>query len=96
MAGWSGTVGSDQTLNAGKRIVIETQDLFVGTVWSGQMRRANTLTTTRFIGLTEDCAGSYVAAHKSDGTVQDLASERVDDSGQYCVVKVDIEYGTWA
>ena len=93
---WSGTAGSDQTINAGKRIVIETMELYVGTTWTGQLKRANTLTTTRFVGLTEDCAGSYVDDHKDDGTIQDLTSERVDDSGQYVVVKVDIEYGTWA
>jgi hypothetical protein len=96
MAGRSGTVGSDQTVNAGSRIVIETQDLFVGTTWTGQMKRANTLTTTRYVGLTADGAGSYVTDHKDDGTIQDLTSERVDESGQYVVVKVDIEYGTWA
>jgi hypothetical protein len=93
---WSGTVGTNETINAGSRIVVETRDLFVGGSWSGQQRRVNTLSTTRYVGLTAECAGSYLTQNGTDGSIQDMTSERVDDSGQYVVVKVTIEYGTWS
>jgi hypothetical protein len=96
MPGWSSTVGEDQTVPLGTRVVVEIRDLYVGTVWSGQQRRANTLTTTRYVGLTKDCATNYVAASGTVATVEDVNGERVDDSGQYAVVRVDITYGTWA
>ena len=95
MPGWSGTVGNDQTVPLGPRIVIETRDLFAGTVFTGQQKRANTLTTTRFVGLTKAAVDSYVTSNGTVAGVLELNGERMDDSGQYAVVRVDITYGTW-
>jgi hypothetical protein len=96
MPGWSSTAGADQTIPGPVRIVVETRDLFAGTTFIGQQRRANTLTTTKYVGLTKDCAEQYVSSNGTVSTIQDLASERVDDSGQYAVIRVDIVYGNWA
>jgi hypothetical protein len=93
---WSSTVDAEHTIPGGIRIVIETRDLFAGTTFIGQQRRANTLTTTKYVGLTKDCAETYVNTNGTVATIQDLSSERVDDSGQYSVIRVDIDYGTWA
>jgi hypothetical protein len=76
--------------------VVEIRDLFFGTTWIGQQRRANTLTTTRYVGLTKDGAANYVAANGTVAGIEELNGERVDDSGQYSVVRVDISYGSWA
>ena len=96
MPGWSSTVGEDQTIPGPVRIVIETRDLFAGTTFIGQQRRVNTLTTTKYVGLTKDCAETYINTNGTVATIQDLSSERVDDSGQYSVIRVDIDYGAWA
>jgi len=93
--GWSSTVGNDQTVPLGTRIVIETRDLFTGTTFTGQQKRNNTIETTRYVGLTKACADNYVAASGTIAAVLELNGERVDDSGQYAVVRVDITYGTW-
>jgi hypothetical protein len=96
MPGWSSTVGEDQTIPGPVRIVIETRDLFAGTTFIGQQRRANNLTTTKYVGLTKDCAENYVNSNRTVASIQDLSSERVDESGQYAVIRVDIVYGAWA
>jgi hypothetical protein len=95
MPGWSGTVGNDQTVPMGTRILVEIRDLFTGTVFTGQQKRSNTLTTTRFVGLTKAAAETYVTTNGTVAGIEDLQSERMDDGGQYAVVRVDITYGTW-
>jgi hypothetical protein len=95
MPGWSSTVGNDQTIPIGPRVVIELRDLFAGTQFLGQQKRMNTLTTTRFVGLTYDAAKSYIEVNGTVAGVTELTPERMDDSGQYAVVRVDIAYGTW-
>ena len=96
MPGWSSTVGDNQTNPMGTRIVVEIRDLFAGTAFAGQQKRSNTLTTTRYVGLTKDAAETYVTTNGTVSGIEDLQSERMDDSGQYAVVRVDITYGTWA
>lgn len=55
---------------------------FVGTTYV----RTRTIVTTKYVGMTQSAAESYVDTHATDTDVVDAHTERQNDAGAYAAV----------
>ena len=94
---WLGTVNDSDKIRLSQKTVVEIVTFQSGTGGTiiTSAKRFGTVTTYQWRGLTEDAATTYWGSHANDSGVEDLTFERMDDSGQHCVTRVEIIEGTF-